>query len=143
MPPRSIRVAAYPRPFAPLPFAMYNLISFFEQTHAGRFLACRCLPFRIDSRRRNTALVRSRRDAVGMVRFGRQPAVVPDAVMEVLSQREDRPSGLHQDKRLPFGAGEPVNFVDGPLAGIEGVFIQRDGERRMIVLLELPGKASK
>ena len=63
--------------------------------------------------------------------------------MEALRQREDSASGLHQDKRAPFDAGEAVKFVDGPLAGLEGIFAQQDGEKRVIVLLELLGKANK
>lgn len=143
MPPHSVWVASAPRPFAPLPFAMYNFTSFFERTHPGRYLACRCLPICIDPRRRSTALVHSTRGVVGMVRFGGQPAVVPDAVKEALWQCEDPASGLYQAMRPPLSAGEPVKLVDGPLAGVEGVFTPQDGERRVIVLLELPGKVNK
>ena len=50
---------------------------------------------RVDTLRRSTAAVRSTRGAVGLVRFGGQPAVVPDAVMDALRQREDAASGLH------------------------------------------------
>jgi len=98
---------------------------------------------RIDPRQRSTASVRSTRGVVGLVRFGGQPAVVPDLVMDALREREDAASGLHQDKRAQFSAGEPVKIVDGPLAGMEGVFTQQDGEKRVIVLLELLGKANK
>jgi transcriptional antiterminator RfaH len=98
---------------------------------------------RIDPRQRSLAPVRSTRGAVGLVRFGGQPAIVPDVVMNALSQREDAASGLHQDQRPLFSAGEAVKFVDGPLAGMEGVFTQQDGEKRVIVLLELLGKANK
>jgi transcriptional antiterminator RfaH len=98
---------------------------------------------RIDPLRRTTAPVRSTRGVIGLVRFGGQPAVVPDSVMEALLQREDSASGLHQDKRPLFSAGEAVKFVDGPLAGMEGVFTEQDGEKRVIVLLELLGKANK
>ena len=98
---------------------------------------------RIDPVRRSTAPVRSTRGVVGLVRFGGQPAVVPDAVMDALLEREDSESGLHQDNRPLFCAGEPIKLVDGPLAGMEGVFTQQDGERRVIVLLELLGKANR
>ena len=40
-------------------------------------------------------------------------------------------------------AGETVRLVDGPLAGMEGVFTEQDGDKRVIVLLELLGKANK
>lgn len=98
---------------------------------------------RIDPLRRTTAPVRSTRGVIGLVRFGGQPAVVPDAVMEALLQREDAASGLHQDNRPLFSAGEPIKLVDGPLTGMEGVFTQQDGDKRVIVLLELLGKANK
>ena len=98
---------------------------------------------RIDPLRRSTATIRSTRGAVGLVRFGGQPAVVPDAVMDALKQREDAASGLHEDKRPLFSAGEAIKLVDGPLAGMEGIFTQKDGDKRVIVLLELLGKANK
>ena len=98
---------------------------------------------RIDPLLRSTATVRSTRGVVGMVRFGGQPAVVPDAVMDALREREDAASGLHQDKRPLFNAGEAIKLVDGPLAGMQGVFTQTDGDKRVIVLLELLGKVNK
>ena len=98
---------------------------------------------RIDPLQRSTATIRSPRGVVGLVRFGGQPAVVPDAVMEALREREDAASGLHEDKRPLFSAGEAIKLVDGPLAGMEGVFTQKDGDMRVIILLELLGKANK
>jgi transcriptional antiterminator RfaH len=98
---------------------------------------------RVDPLQHSTAAIRSTRGAVGLVRFGGQPAVVPDAVMDALRQREDAASGLHEDKRPLFSAGEAIKLVDGPLAGMEGVFTQKDGDQRVIVLLELLGKANK
>ena len=98
---------------------------------------------RVDPLRRSMATVRSTRGVLGLVRFGGQPAVVPDAVMNALLQREDAGSGLHRDDRPLFAAGEAIKLVDGPLAGMEGVFTQQDGDKRVIVLLELLGKANK
>jgi transcriptional antiterminator RfaH len=110
---------------------------------AAEVLFPRYIFIRLDPLRRSTAAVRSTRGVVGLVRFGGQPAVVPDAVMDALSQRADSASGLHQDNRPPFSAGEPIKLVEGPLAGMEGVFTQIDGDKRVIVLLELLGKANK
>ena len=67
----------------------------------------------------------------------------PGAVMEALQQRADAASGLHQDNRPLFAAGEAIKLMEGPLAGMEGVFTQQDGDQRVIVLLELLGKANK
>ena len=98
---------------------------------------------RLNPCRRSAAPVRSTRGVVGLVRFGGQPAVVPDSVMKALLQREDAKSGLHQDNRKMLRAGELVSLVDGPLSGMEGVIAQLDGERRAIVLLEFLGHANK
>jgi transcriptional antiterminator RfaH len=114
-----------------------------QWTDAVEVLFPRYIFIRIDPLRRSTATVRSTRGVVGLVRFGGRPAVVPDAVMAALSQREDAASGLHQDNRPLFSSGEQVKLVDGPLTGMEGVFTQQDGDKRVIVLLELLGKANK
>lgn len=98
---------------------------------------------RVDPERQSTTSVRSTRGAVGLVRFSGKPAVVPDGVMEALIQREDMVSGMHQDGRSLFSAGAPVRLVEGPLAGMEGIFAQQDGEERVIVLMELLGKKNK
>jgi len=58
-------------------------------------------------------------------------------------RRADTDSSLHQDDRPLFCAGESIRLVEGPLAGMEGVFNEEDGEKRVIVLLELLGKANK
>ena len=97
----------------------------------------------IDPIRCSTAPVRSTRGVVGLVRFGGQPVVVPDEVINVLLQREDPVSGLHRDNRPLFSVGDPVKLVDGPLAGMEGIFAREDGERRANVLLELLGKINR
>lgn len=74
--------------------------------------------------------VRSTFGMSGLVRFRGLPATVADSVVEELlkvgvSYREER-----------FAPGEAVRFVDGPLAGLEGVFERSDGVERAIVLLD-------
>ncbi|MGO8755117.1 MAG: transcription/translation regulatory transformer protein RfaH [Gallionellaceae bacterium] len=98
---------------------------------------------RVDPDRTSIAPVRSTRGVVGLVNFGGQPAVVADQVMEMLLRHEDAESGLHRDSRPPFCAGEKVRLVEGPLAGLEGVFSQEDGAQRVMVLLELLGKTNR
>ena len=98
---------------------------------------------RVDPERRSTATVRSTRGVVGLVRFGGEPAVVPDKVMEALFRHEDSVSRLHMDDRPLFTPGESVRLVGGPLAGVEGVFDEQDGDQRVFVLLDLLGKANR
>ena len=59
----------------------------------------RYLFVRIDPLQRSITPVRSTRGVVGLVRFGGQPAVVPNAVMGALMRGEHAASGLHQDSR--------------------------------------------
>ena len=103
----------------------------------------RYLFIRIDPLLQNLTPVRSTRGVVGLVRFGGQPAVVPDEVMDELLQCEDSASGLHQENRTPISKGDRIRLVDGPFAGMEAVFAEQDGEKRVIVLLELLGKTNQ
>src|SRR3989338_7106073 len=103
----------------------------------------RYLFIRVDTTSRSTAPVRSTRGAIGLGRFGSQPGIVPQEVIDAIVQREAPDSGLHQDDRPLFRAGEPVKLDEGPLAGMEGIFVEEDGEKRVVVLLELLGKANK
>lgn len=103
----------------------------------------RYLFIQVDTDTNSIAPVRSTRGVVGLVRTGHQPAVVADCVMDALRLRESADSGLHQDSRPLFYSGEPVRLAQGPLAGMEGVFVQEDGEKRVIVLLELLGQSNK
>lgn len=103
----------------------------------------RYLFIRIDPTQRSIAPVRSTRGVCSMVRQGGIPAVVPETVIEAVMQRADAGSGLHRDERPLFHAGDPVRLVEGPLAGLEGLFNEADGEQRVIVLLELLGKANR
>jgi transcriptional antiterminator RfaH len=98
---------------------------------------------RVNPMERSTAPVRSTRGAVGLVRFGGQPAVIADEEMEALFRRENAQAGLHQDERPLFKAGQAVRLVDGPLAGMEGVFAEEDGDKRVAVLLQFLGKDNK
>lgn len=103
----------------------------------------RYLFVRIDPDRRSTAPVRSTRGAVGLVRFGGQPLVVPEDAVDALRRREDAASGLHLDQQRQFRSGERVSFVEGPFAGMDGIFDQQDGAKRVIVLMELLGKSNR
>lgn len=92
---------------------------------------------------RSTASVRSTRGVVDLVRFGGQPAKVPGSVIDALLRRANSDSGLHEDIRPLFNEGDLIRLVDGPLSGMEAVFAEQDGGKRVSVLLELLGKAHK
>jgi len=98
---------------------------------------------RADPNAKSLASVRSTRGAVGLVRFGGQPAVIADELMDDLQQRENALSHLHQNVYPQFCAGEAVRLVEGPFADMDGIFMQEDGDKRVIVLLEMLGKVNK
>jgi transcriptional antiterminator RfaH len=97
----------------------------------------------INPMERSTAPIRSTRGAIDLVRFGGQPAIVPDFVIDELLERADPVTGLHVDRRPLLSPGERVRLVEGPLTGIEAIFSEQASEKRVIVLLELLGKSNK
>jgi transcriptional antiterminator RfaH len=103
----------------------------------------RYLFIRIDVIRCSTACIRSTRGAVGLVRFGLQPAVIPDDVIAELRQRENPATGLHDWVGGEFLVGDGVTVVEGPLSGLDGIFAGYDGDKRVTVLLDLLGKSNR
>ena len=103
----------------------------------------RYLFLRVDPQQSNIAVVRSTRGVIGFVRFGGQPVIVKDEVVESLLNREDAELGLRKDDRPLFYAGDQVKMLDGPLAGIDGVFLHEDADTRVVILLDLLGKTNE
>ena len=97
----------------------------------------------VDPRRHSTSTVRSTRGVIDLVRFGVKPAIVPHETIEILMQKQDPASGIYHDQRASFTRGDQVKLVGGPLAGINGIFAENNGEKRVTVLLELLGKINK
>jgi transcriptional antiterminator RfaH len=78
--------------------------------------------------------IRSTKGVSRLVRFGADPARVDDALVDLL--RANEASVLAEPERL-FKAGERVLLTEGPFAGIEGIYQMADGDRRVMVLIEL------
>jgi transcriptional antiterminator RfaH len=78
----------------------------------------------------------STRGVSRLVRFGTEPAKVEEILIDFLKMREStvRPICL-------FNPGERVQVLEGPFAGIEGIYQMTDGERRVVVLIELLSKS--
>lgn len=93
----------------------------------------------LDERADNWSPIRSTRGVSTIVRFGHQPARVPDDLVPLLQQRENA-DGLHE-AGTDFRSGDRVRIDDGPMWGYEGIFIAASGEDRVLVLLDIMGKA--
>lgn len=81
--------------------------------------------------------IRSTKGVSRLVRFGAEPAKIDDALVDLLRAHEA--SVLGEPERL-FRPGERVQLTKGPFAGIEGVYQMADGDRRVMVLIELMSK---
>lgn len=83
------------------------------------------------------APIRSTKGVSRLVRFGVEPAKVDDGLIDLL--RAQDASFQNEPIRL-FRPGERVRLTAPPFAGIEGIFQMADGERRVMVLIELLSK---
>jgi transcriptional antiterminator RfaH len=83
------------------------------------------------------APIRSTRGVSRLVKFGVEPAKVDDGLIELLKTKES--AAIDEPARL-FNSGERVRLVTGPFAGIEGIYQMAEGERRVMVLIELMSK---
>ena len=73
------------------------------------------------------------------MRFGAEPARLPDAVVERIVSRIDKNDGLIKLASPELVAGQEVRVVDGPLVGLDGVFVCVEGADRARLLLQLLG----
>ena len=91
----------------------------------------RYLFIHLDKTQSNWSPIRSTLGVSKLVSFGNVPAVVPDTLIQALQQAD----GSRREFLLK--EGDAVQFVSGPLQGLEGILQQRDGEQRAMVLIEL------
>ncbi len=94
----------------------------------------------LDTAKQTSAPVRSTLGIVDLVRFGSEPASVPDSIVEDLRARADAETGLHRLNACALERGAAVSVGSGVFAGLDGVFEREVGEQRVIVLLSLLGR---
>ena len=86
--------------------------------------------------------VRSTRGVCSLVRFGMQLATMPEFIIETINHRCDPETGLVQLDPVPVEIGDKVKVFDGPFAGIEGIFRERKGQNRALLLISMLGTKS-
>lgn len=96
----------------------------------------------LDRKVDNWAPIRSTVGVVSLIRFGQQPAAVPEALIAYLRAREDE-EGLHVIAPSEYKAGAPVRITAGGLTGYEGIFLATSGRQRVVVLLDILGKQTR
>lgn len=84
----------------------------------------------------NWAPIRSTYGVSQIIRFGNEPARVPEPLIDALKENETAfgEKAIDLDR---FHKGEQVILTDGPFKGLTGVFLSYDGEERAMVLLEI------
>ena len=86
--------------------------------------------------------VRSTRGVATLVRFGMELARLPEVVIRAVNSRRDPETGLVKLDPVPVAPGDKVKVFDGPLAGLEGIFKERKGEKRALLMAKLLGTES-
>ena len=86
--------------------------------------------------------VRSTRGVANLVRFGMRLATLPEPVINAIDRRRDSQTGLVQLDPVPVEVGDKVKVFDGPLAGLEGIFKERKGGDRALLLMSMLGTQS-
>jgi transcriptional antiterminator RfaH len=86
--------------------------------------------------------VRSTRGVASLVRFGNELARMPENVIRAINQRCDPETGLVKLDPVPVKPGDKVKVFDGPLAGLQGIFQERKGENRALLLMKMLGTES-
>jgi transcriptional antiterminator RfaH len=86
--------------------------------------------------------VRSTRGVAGLVRFGMKLVTMPEQAIRAIRERLDPASGLVRLDPVPVEEGDTVKVFDGPMAGLQGIFRERKGEARAILLMNILGTES-
>ncbi|QTR48483.1 transcription/translation regulatory transformer protein RfaH [Thiothrix litoralis] len=90
----------------------------------------------------NWAPIRSTTGISSFVRFGTEPARVPEALIRALQEQEAM-LGERAIDLDSFHTGDKVVITDGPFRGLDAIFQKYDGQERVIVLLEILHKQTK
>ncbi|MFT5519425.1 MAG: transcriptional antiterminator RfaH [Enterobacterales bacterium] len=80
--------------------------------------------------------IRSTIGVSNLVRFGLNPAKVPDLLIQGLVDREDE-KGVHVEIDRTFKEGEKVRIAVGPFEGYEAIFKTSQADERALVLLNI------
>jgi len=90
----------------------------------------------------NWAPVRSTLGVVSIVKFGHDPARVPDDLIDLLRSHED-PQGINILPAEEYKPGSRVRITQGGFAGYEGIFQAATSRDRVTVLLDVLGRKAR
>lgn len=99
----------------------------------------RYLFIHLDTQSDNWGPIRSTYGVASLVRFGNEPAKVPDDFVELLKAQEGQ-DGLHEWAEPKLHLGDRLRVIEGPLKGYEGVLLAKSGQARVMLLMDMLGK---
>jgi len=107
-------------------------------------LFSRYLFIHLDSHTDDWRPIRSTIGVSKLVRFGQDPAPVPDGLIAVIRQRENDAGVVPLSSvRASMQAGDSVRITEGAMAGFDGIFLAQTSRDRVHVLLDLMGTRSR
>ena len=116
----------------------------FKKTEAGSVsvfepMFPRYIFFRPSRPSQSIATVRSTKGVNNLVRFGFEPAVLQDSMVELIRQLEQSRNEVSVQGASPFKAGQAVRLKHNALNNMQGL-VQSVGSKRIAVLLEIMGR---
>ena len=86
--------------------------------------------------------IRSTVGVSSLVRFGMEPAKVPQILIDILMARENE-KGIHDLPVQDFQTGQKVMISEGPFEGYEAIFTSHEANERVSLLLKFAEKSIK
>lgn len=84
----------------------------------------------------NFAPIRSTIGVQKMLEFGHQPAVVSQQIINGIQEQATKE---HASNHPNWKPGDDIEIIQGPFAGLRGIFEAKSGDERVILLLQLLG----
>lgn len=84
----------------------------------------------------NWSPIRSTIGVTALVKFGQQPARVPEGLIAALREREDA-HGLQPLPEKTLTYGDRLRISEGPFEGYEGLFYARSSRDRVVLLIKV------
>ena len=100
----------------------------------------RYLFIQVNTKQQSLAPVRSTLGVTALVRFGHLLRPVPDEIIDFIRQAEDPDTHQHHADEWPHQLGDEVQVLEGPFAGLTGIFQAQTGEQRALLLIDLLGR---
>ncbi|MFW2437775.1 MAG: transcription/translation regulatory transformer protein RfaH [Arenicellales bacterium] len=102
----------------------------------------RYLFIHLDTKTDNWSPIRSTLGVSNLVKFGMYPSAVPEALIKLLCDRCDD-EGIQNIVPDEYKEGEAIRVMEGPMTGLEGVFLAKTSNDRVMVLLDIVGKHTR